>query len=200
MKNDIGSNKEFLQAKKQALEKLSTDHHEKKVDDKIIPLLDLINSISQYYTTSSCAGRIVLLEIPKIGDKKNAEFLGKWHYPINQEEFSEAAKMAKKGWIWFLAQSPIIHVGAKNINDADKLLKISIASGFKNTGIRSIGKKIIVEICSTERLDCPIGKDGKLFCEGSYQDILVETANEVINRSKVKLDLLQVAIEKEFID
>ena len=46
----------------------------------------------------------------------------------------------------------------------------------------------------------PIGKDGKLFCKGNYQDVLVETANEVINRSKVKLDLLQVAIEKEFID
>ncbi|MBN2602762.1 MAG: hypothetical protein JXA91_01360 [Candidatus Thermoplasmatota archaeon] len=196
---DIKSSQEFLQAKKQAMCKLNNAYNEKKVDNDILPLLDLINSIDQYYTTSSCAGRIVLLELPRIGDKKNASFLGKWHRPINREEFSNAAKRAKKGWIWFFAQSPILHLAAKNVNDAEKLVKLSISSGFKNTGIRSLGKKIIVEISSTERLDCPIGKDGKLFCARKYKDILVETANELLNRSQEKLDVLQDEIERKFL-
>ena len=195
---DTVSNHEFLQAKKQAMCKLNNAYNEEKLDNDILPLLDLINSIDQYYTTSSCAGRIVLLELPSIGDKKNARFLGKWHRPINQEEFSNAAKRAKKGWIWFFAQSPILHVAAKNINDAEKLVKLSISSGFKNTGIRSLGKKIIVEISSTERLDCPVGKDGKIFCARKYQDILVETANELLNRSQEKLDVLKDVIERKF--
>ena len=195
---DIISNKEFLQAKKQAIQKLTTAKLEEKVDNKILPMLDLINSLNQYYTTSSCAGRIVLLELPCIGDKKNASFLGKWHRPIQKEELSNAIEQAKKGWIWFLAQSPILHVGAKDIYDADKLIKLSIKCGFKNTGIRSLGKKIIIEICSTERLDSPIGKDGKLFCSGEYQDILVITGNEVLNRSQEKLDILRKELKKEY--
>ena len=188
--------KNFLDSKKNALEKLAKAKKEKLVDKLIIPILESINKYDTYYTTSSCAGRIVLLELPSIGDKKNASFLGKWHRPISQEEFSIAAKQAKKGWIWFLAQSPIIHVGAKNINDADQLVKLCVSCGFKNTGIRSLGKKIIVEICSTERLDSPVGRDGKLFCTGEYQDILVETANEVLNRSQEKLYILQDGLKK----
>jgi len=192
MKNE----NDFNVLKKRALSLLKQAIDEQKVDKKIIPILKIINGSESHYTTSSCAGRIVLLELPSIGDKKNASFLGKWHRPISQEEFSNAAKQAKKGWIWFLAQSPILHVGAKNINDADQLVKLCVSCGFKNTGIRSLGKKIIVEICSTERLDSPVGRDGKLFCTGEYQDILVETANEVLNRSQEKLYILQDGLKK----
>jgi tRNA wybutosine-synthesizing protein 3 len=198
MEIDKISNKEFLQSKKNALCKLNTAEFEKKVDNGILPLLHSLNSINQYYTTSSCAGRIVLLELPSIGDKKNATFLGKWHRQINQEELSRVAKKAKKGWIWFLAQSPILHVGAKTLHDADDLVKHAISCGFKNTGIRSISKKIIIEICSTERLDLPIGRNGQLFCEKKYLNILVETANEVLIRSQEKLYNLYHEIKNKY--
>jgi len=42
---------------------LSRDDFSKKgsVDKKIIPLIDKINSKDEYYTTSSCSGRIMLM-------------------------------------------------------------------------------------------------------------------------------------------
>jgi len=89
--------------------------------------------------------------------------------------------------LWLLAQSPIIHIGSNTNEMADNMVKTAISCGFKNSGVKSIGKKIIVEVCSTERLDAPIGRDGSLFCDEEYLQLLVEIANEVFEKSKDKL-------------
>ena len=53
---------DFFEKEKQDF--LSKKDKSKKgsIDDGIIGLINLINSKSDYYTTSSCAGRIVLLD------------------------------------------------------------------------------------------------------------------------------------------
>ena len=179
--------KEFLDAKEKALISLEKACTEKKADKEILPILILINDSEECYTSSSCAGRIVLLEIPKIGDKKKARFLGKWHRIIEPNELEIAAKKAKNGLLWLIAQSPIIHIVTYTGEMADKIVKTAIASGFKNSGMKSIGRKIVVEVCSTERLDAPIGKDGILFCEKEYSQLLTDISNEVIKKAMDKL-------------
>ena len=112
--------KDFIKNKIQILEKLKIAKKENLVDKGIIPIIDSINSNNNYYTTSSCFGRIVLLELPDLGDKKNAVFLGKWHRKIKPEDvFLALKKSSGKGQLWFLAQSPIIHVHSINIKSAD---------------------------------------------------------------------------------
>jgi len=191
--------KEFLDAKEKALKSLEKACNEKKVDEGILPILSLINNFKEYYTSTSCAGRIVLLEIPNIGDKKNAKFLGKWHRLIEPDEIKVAAKKAKKGLLWLLAQSPIIHIGANTNEMADNMVKTAISCGFKNSGVKSIGKKIIVEVCSTERLDAPIGRDGSLFCDEEYLQLLAEISNEVFEKSKDKLLRFKVKLDDIYI-
>jgi len=188
--------KEFIFAKDRALEKLGNAQFKNEVDQDIISVLNLINKSKEYYTSSSCAGRILLLQIPEIGDKKQAEFLGRWHRTIKTEEVLESIKKSDKGTIWLLAQSPIIHIGAKTNTAADKIVKIANASGFKNSNIKSVGKKPLVEIGSTERLDAPIGEDGTLFCKKEHLDLLVRIANEVIKKSMLKLDRFEQEIKK----
>lgn len=179
--------KEFLDAKEKALRSLEKACTEKKADKEILPILSLINDSEECYTSSSCAGRIVLLEIPKIGDKKKARFLGKWHRTIEPNELEIAAKKAKNGLLWLIAQSPIIHIVTDTSEMADTIVKTAIASGFKNSGMKSIGRKIVVEVCSTERLDAPIGRDGILFCEKEYTQLLIDISNEVFKKSMDKL-------------
>lgn len=190
---------EFLAAKEKALRSLEKACLENKIDNNIISLLNIINDINECYTTSSCEGRTVLLEIPRIGDKRRAKFLGKWHSIIEIEDIKEASRKANKGLIWILAQSPVIHVGCTNINIADKLLKNSIASGFKHSGFKSARRKYIVEICSTERLDSPVGKDGFLFCNENYLQLLVDISNEIYRVSKVKIQQLEVNLRQNFV-
>lgn len=179
--------KEFLYRKERALKSLEESCNEKKVDKEILPILNLINKLEGCYTSSSCSGRIVLLEIPKIGDKKSAEFLGKWHRNIILKDIDIALTKAKNGYLWIIAQSPIIHLVVDKIDTADKILKIAIRCGFKNSGIKSIAKKIVVEVCSTERIDAPIGRDGFLYYKKIYLQILVDISNEILEKSTKKL-------------
>jgi tRNA wybutosine-synthesizing protein 3 len=191
--------KEFLDAKQKAIKSLEKACSENNADNNIISLLDIINNIESCYTTSSCSGRTVLLEIPKIGDKKGAKFLGKWHDIVSLKDIKNASINAKKGLIWILAQSPVIHIGCANINIADKLLKISIASGFKNSGLKSTNKNIILEICSTERLDSPVGRDGILFCNDEYLQLLVDISNEIYSVSKVKIHQFEDNLQQNIV-
>jgi tRNA wybutosine-synthesizing protein 3 len=181
---------EFLDAKENALKSLKDACIEEEVDEGVLPLLGLLNKLEGFYTSSSCAGRIVLLEIPQIGDKHGAVFLGIWHRTIEVIELQAASTKATTGLLWLIAQAPILHIGAETLERADKMVKTAVHCGFKNSAIKSVGKKIIIEICSTERLDAPIGRDGRLFCEGIYLSLLVEISNEVIERSQKKMGRL----------
>ncbi len=189
--------KEFYKSKEKALESLRKAKIYDKVDRKILSILDLINKSVEFYTSSSCAGRIVLLEIPKIGDKKNAKFVGIWHRTIKPTELKSALKDAKTGLLWIIAQPPIIHISVKTSSAADKLVKIANSSGFKNSSFKSYDKNIVIEICSTERLDAPIGKNGVLFCNKEYLNLLINIANEVILKSNLKLKKFKSQLKKK---
>ena len=76
-------------------------------------------------------------------------------------------------------------------------MKTAIASGFKNSGLKSIGKKIVVEICSTERLDMPVGKDGIVFCNNEHLKLLTSISNEIFNKSTKKLQKLERVLKKD---
>ena len=191
----MGKN-EFLEAKESALNALEKAYLEQKVDEGVLQILELINRIEGFYTSSSCAGRIVLLQIPQIGDKRGAKFLGVWHRTIEIKELKAATTNATKGVLWLLAQAPILHIGVQKLELANMMVKTAISCGFKNSAIKSVGKKIRIEICSTERLDAPIGRDGFLFCEENHLSLLVEISNEVIERSRKKMSRFVKKVEK----
>lgn len=193
------SERDFNKNKKQTLKKLEYAKKEKLVDEGIIPIIDIINSNENYYTSSSCYGRIVLLELPDLGDKKNASFLGKWHRKINAEEvFLALEKSSGEGQLWFLAQSPIIHVYVKDIDTADKLVKIAVTCSFKHSGFKTSKRNIIVEITSTERIDAPVGINGRLYCDREYIFLLADIANRVFEKSFLKLEKLKNTLSKDF--
>ncbi|MEF8848385.1 MAG: hypothetical protein V5A68_04550 [Candidatus Thermoplasmatota archaeon] len=188
---------DFRQSKKAAITKFKKAKQQKKVDEKIIDILDLINSSPLYYTSSSCAGRIILMQIPKLGDKKNAVFLGRWHHKIDINKLSKALAHYKKGQLWLIAQSPIFHISAKTIKEADRLLKMGLSCGFKHSGIKSFTEKIMVEIVSTERIDIPLGKDKEIFFNKGDLDYCLEYCNQVIDRSDKKLERLKSKLKEE---
>lgn len=181
----------FETAKHHTLTLLQTAIDTKKVDTEILPILTVINQLPCYYTSSSCAGRILLLQLPSLGDKKNAVFLGKWHRQVSIEEVNEAMKTASSGLIWILSQSPIIHVIAKSLTDADKLVKVAISSGLKNSGFKTYDKKIVIELCSTERLDAPIGENDTIYCTKEHLVLLIKIANDIIIKSQEKINKFQ---------
>ena len=184
-------NVKFIEARNKALNSLKRAIEKEKVDEKVLPIVNKINGLADYFTTSSCSGRIVLLEIPSFGKKRKAKFLGKWHRKVKLEEIEKALKKAKEGEIWFLVQSPIIHVSTISMENAKKLLTIANQSGFKYSSIKALNGRVVVEILSTERIDTPLGKDGKIYGNNEYLKILVDIANEMISRMDKKLKRLE---------
>lgn len=186
----------FTDHKQKAMEKLKEAVQEKKVDSSIHSLLKIINSMEHYFTTSSCSGRIVLLQLPEIGDKKHALFLGRWHRQITIDDVYTALTSYNEGQAWLFTQSPIFHIGCKHISAASDILTIGVSNGFKHSGIRSVSDQIIVEIRSTERMDMPLGQQGKLLISKETMHFLVDIANKAFLRSQEKLSRLIKGIEK----
>jgi tRNA wybutosine-synthesizing protein 3 len=185
----------FEEQKKKALERLRI----MGADEEVVEIIGVLNRLDDFYTTSSCSGRVALICIPEIGAKREAEFVGKWHRVVTKEEVSEAIKTPKKGELWLISQSPILHVSCRGLEKAKTLLKVAIESGFKYSGIKAISKdngKVMVEIISTERMDVPLGKDDMFFCGESYMDYIIQKANSTLTRGKVKLKRLYYGLEK----
>ena len=180
----------FSQFKIQTLTKLQNAIKNNEVDKKVRSILDIINDLDSYVTTSSCAGRIILMQLPEVGDKKHAIFLGKWHRSIKFSEIKNALKTYDDGQLWFITQSPIFHIASETINDADDLVKLGICSGFKHSGFKTGKKRIIIELCSTERMDVPIAVNKNVYVSDEYLELLVEFGNDLLIRGQKKLEKL----------
>ena len=180
----------FNSYKQRNLLKLQEALEDHKVDTEVISLLERINTDERFVTTSSCSGRIVLLSLPRLGDKKEAFFIGCWHHTPTIDDLKAVLKKYSMGQLWLLAQPPIFHIAARDLDSARLLLTIGFEAGFKLSGIKTLQKHYLVELLSTERLDMPLGKDGIIYTDEVLLRFLLETAETVIIRSKEKLQRL----------
>ena len=178
------------------MEKLERKICAGEVDSEIVPIVEAINSNPDYFTTSSCAGRVALIEMPELGDKENASFLGKWHREVELTEVAAAYSKAQNTTIVFLlAQSPIIHVRCRSTRSAVELRNLALESGLKYSTLKSLtlnskdeAQKIVVEILSSENIHVPIARRKKLFPDEEYLAFLVTNANQALRRAQEKLE------------
>lgn len=187
----------FQSQKSIAMKKLQEAREKGEVDSTIVPLLEHINSLKDFYTTSSCAGRISLLH--DLGSKMEDDWLGKWHREVDFEEVRDAMKETPlRGIIWFIYEPAIIHIVSRELDNAKNLLNISRGSGFKRVGIQSYKEeRVLIEICSTERIDAPIINNGKILVDEEYLRYLVKLANQKFQKGQEKLERLERAFMKD---
>tara|TARA_Y100000310_G_scaffold311740_1_gene358315 strand:+ start:418 stop:984 length:567 start_codon:yes stop_codon:yes gene_type:complete len=181
----------FNKEKKEFLEK--EDKSRKGfVDKKIKKLVDKINSLDDFFTTSSCSGRVLIATIPKPNKKNEVRYLFNLHDKVKNNEIRKILETDwPKGDVWFRVDGTIIHIASKNIEKAKKLMNIARDIGFRRSGIISMGKnRITLELISTENIETIISKKGKLLVDESYLKILIKEANKKLERSWRKVDKL----------
>ena len=145
---------DFLNNKKTFLSKIDKSR-KGSIDSHIVDLIDKINELDYYYSTSSCSGRIVLLKEAESGRKDEAKWIFVSHELVDYKKINEAiSKIDDKKNIWFKFEPPIIHVACNKLESAQKLLDIARPL-FKLSGIISTSKNI-VEIRGTDRIDVPV--------------------------------------------
>ena len=177
------------------LEKLERAKRSGEVDEDIIQLLDLINSFDCYVTTSSCSGRIVLIETPKLGDKLMARFLGKWHRTVSSDEILGSLKNFESN-VWLISDPPILHIACRDLVCARELMRIANDSGFRRCCLISLSRPT-VEVMSFERLEAPLAVNGKIVVSEEYVKILTEFANEKLLRGKEKLERFKFKLSRK---
>jgi len=186
----------FNQSKKVHMDKLYKPDKSKKgnVDIYIRKLIDKINKLDDYFTTSSCSGRILLI---KHSSKKNQV---KWffvsHDIVNIEKTSKEIidlcnNSKTKEILWLRVEGFILHVACRNIEKATELLQKVKDSGFKRSGIISVGTKTMLEILSTETLDVPIAENNKLLISENYINYVLKLCNKKLEKTHDRISLLE---------
>jgi len=164
------------------------------IDNAIISLVNKINKNSRYYTTSSCAGRIILMK--ETGKKQENAFLFRSHDKINNKTMKNELNNAIKKYngIIYLKHEPcIMHVACCSLNDALNLTNLARQCGWKKSGI--ISKSNVVEMLSTEILAVPVADKGKIIVNDNYLDILVSESNKKLALTRQKIKNLEKKIK-----
>lgn len=161
-------------------------------DKKIAKLCNKINKKKNYYTTSSCAGRIVLI---KYSDKKIEDaFLFRTHGKVSFKELKEVlGKCNYSDVVEFQQSCCILHVACLTLDDAFELLTKAKESGWQRSGIIG-GNRNIVELHSTESMSFPIMNKGKILVDDDFLKLIVEMANSKLERTWEKINRLEKKI------
>jgi len=128
------------------------------------------------------------MEFPRGKNPKvYSRWLGKWHHYGEERELFEALEKRSRDFemIVFVMNSPILHVAARDIPAAKRLLDLAIHSGLKASSIKSITeRRVMVEIVSTYKIDAPIGIDGEILVDRDYLRMLLNLGNTKLKISR----------------
>jgi len=180
--------------KKAVLEKLYKPDKSKKgnVDAPLVSLIDVINHHPDLYTTSSCSGRISLFTDNDSRIKADASWLFVTHEQANVKDIFLTLKQSlPESIVWLRAEGLILHVCARDIAVAKKLVQFAQSHGFKKSTLLGFSKRFIVEILSTQRIDAPIAVDGHLLVDEAYISFLVNLANKKLDRTHEQITELE---------
>ncbi|KAB0401584.1 hypothetical protein E2I00_008808, partial [Balaenoptera physalus] len=172
---------EFRKWKAQCLSKADLSR-KGSVDEDVVELVQLLNGREQFFTTSSCAGRIILLDQGINGSevqKQNCCWLLVTHKPCVKDDVIVALKKANGDAI--LKFEPLVlHVQCRQLQDAQ-----------------------ILAVRSTHGLEVPLTHKGKLMVTEEYINFLIKIANQKMEENKKRIErfynCLQHALEKETI-
>lgn len=180
----------FLQRKKSILSKLDKSSIG-KWDKKIISLCNKINKSENYYTTSSCAGRVVLMIDQE--KKESNLFLAVSHDLISFNWLKDNLNKIKNKSVKFKCEPVILHVVCKDLQNASKLLEKAKKSGLKHSGINALGKNIILELNGSDKLEFPIIKN-KILVNDFFLKLIVKQSNEKLKKSWKNIEKLRKSI------
>jgi len=175
----------FQQRKKDALSK--ADKSSKgDWDKKIKKLCDKINWFDEYFTTSSCSGRIMIIKDTNKKSPGLFEFVS--HDAVSLPELID--KVPNKGDFKFKQEPPILHVACRDMASCKRLLKKVQSAGWKRSGIISIARIAVLEIIGTDKIEFPLVKKGKLLVDEDFLKEVLDKSNENLQKNWDKINKL----------
>lgn len=191
----------FDEQKQKYLDALYKPDKSKKgtVDKRVSALIDQVNKHPDYYTTSSCSGRISLFVCEDFTKKYTARWLVVSHEKISYETLQPVLEQPLPSQdVWFRQESFIFHVCARNFEKAKELIIFAQLNGYKHTSLIGMGKRFIVEFMGTEKIAVPIARNGKLLVSKEHLLFLIDEANKQLDRVHNGIDRFLDAWKKNY--
>jgi len=176
--------KRFEKVKKHHKETFLKAVKEGKADPQIVSLGNFFVLAKDFFTSSSCSGRIVLMNLNRQETKKEAAFHRKWHRQVTFEEVFSAINEKTSEDIWFKQEPLILHIGARDLKSAEKILSIMKKVGIRRGGIMVAKKgKFIIELTGSNYMSLPVKSEGKILVSEEHLKFIVEKANSKLERN-----------------
>ncbi|HII29457.1 hypothetical protein COT48_01230 [Candidatus Woesearchaeota archaeon CG08_land_8_20_14_0_20_47_9] len=158
------------------------------IDNPISGIVNYINKLPDYFTTSSCSGRIVLFRAGR--PKYKAEVLFVSHDEVKASGLSRlkkhilAAAGSKTNTLWLKQESFILHTCCRDIKAAERLLKLAASLNLKHSGIISLGRKTIVELVGAKQIQLPLVAEGQLLINEDKLGLIIKLLNKRMGENK----------------
>lgn len=142
-------------------------------------------------TTSSCIGRITIIEGKWPWERDGARIVLKTHSPLRSEEVLKALERSPQRPLWLKLTGPIVHFRTPSLSCASWLLRLARLSGFKHSGIISLSRRShTVEVMSGTQLEVPLFSANEI-------DEIVKIFNEGLLNGRKRLENLSTRIASE---
>ncbi|ADV65202.1 tRNA(Phe) 7-((3-amino-3-carboxypropyl)-4-demethylwyosine(37)-N(4))-methyltransferase [Desulfurococcus mucosus] len=169
------------------------------LDKDLLPLLILLNTERKVYTMSSCSGRIVASDSETPWERGvDSTVIFKKHVPVEPGELLRLYSIPVNRKIWLNVTGPIIHLSARDLQTAARILRIARLSGYKHSGIISLSrsKGVILELTTGVYLSIPLRTRGGDVVGSESIDGLVELANATLYEGKKRLSRLYMELKR----
>ncbi|XP_064310894.1 tRNA wybutosine-synthesizing protein 3 homolog isoform X1 [Phalacrocorax carbo] len=171
------------------------------LDEGAAAVVQLLNGRARFCTTSSCSGRLVLVQGGAAGinsceiQKKDCTWLMVTHAMCTKDDVMTALEKAT-GDVVLKFEPFVLHVLCQELQDAQLLQSVAIESGFRNSGITvGRGGKIVMAVRSTHCLEVPLSHKGKLMVSEEYIEYLIQVANQKMEENTRRIDRFYKRLE-----
>lgn len=170
----------------------------KKADPNIISLCRFLNGLPEFFTASSCSGRITVLELDEQENKRESAFFYKKHGKINAALVWKRVHEKSQNNLWFKQEPFILHLGTNSLENANLLLESCREAGIKRAGIM-VAKpgKFVLEIIGTHGMAIPIKQKKRVLVEKKFFSFLSKQANQKLERNFARLKRFEAVLRKK---
>mgnify|MGYP000135472794 CR=1 FL=1 len=170
------------------------------LDEDLLDILLEFFKRPESYTTSSCSGRIVVVDSRMPWERRDATIIFKKHAPISLDEIKGLLKQPVLYRLWLVASGPIIHVVTLTAKEALKVLRIAREAGFKHSGVMSASRKgYLVELRTGIRLAVLLKTPNGLVVNEQGLNEAIKAVNEALIEGKKRLNRLLKALRRHSI-
>jgi tRNA wybutosine-synthesizing protein 3 len=173
------------------------------IDAPIVQLVDFINDLPDFVTTSSCSGRISVYRDENC--TKGVVWILVVHGVITVEQLREAVHgqdcaTAGNFFIALKCEGFIVHIRCRDLDSGRKLHQIAMGCGFRESGL-SVGQKMRVQLAirtTAYGLELPIAVGKKMILDTNALEIIVAEANRRLRCNFARTDRLLLAMKREY--